>query len=162
MKYFQLEGIINEELLTRFLDCCNNNPDEEITVYINSNGGKTLLCTIITDIINHNSDRFTLVSCGSYSAAFDLFYHAKCKKKIVNQSMGMQHKEFLRDISINSDGKYVYTSDKYENKNNKTLDDSYIKEFMTKKEQKKYKKGDDIYFTFKRMKEIFPEAEIIK
>ena len=33
---------------------------------------------------------------------------------------------------------------------------------MTKKERLSYKNDDDVYFTFNRMKEIFPDVEIIK
>jgi hypothetical protein len=32
---------------------------------------------------------------------------------------------------------------------------------MTKKELKKFKKDNDVYFPFERMKEIFPDAEVI-
>jgi hypothetical protein len=37
----------------------------------------------------------------------------------------------------------------------------FVEKFMTPLELKKYKKGNDVYFTFKRMKEIFPDVEII-
>ena len=162
MKYFQLEGTINEELTTKFMDFCNNNLSEDCTVVINSGGGKSTLATVILDIINSNVDKFTLVSAGAYSAAFYIFFFAKCKRKIINGSLGMHHKEYLKDIYINSDKKAIYSTDKCQIKNLKNIDDSWAKGFLTKRERKGYDKSYDVYFTFKRMKKIFSNVEVVK
>lgn len=162
MKYFQLEGIINEELLTKFMDFCNNYLHEDCTVVINSSGGKNNLATVILDIINSNTSKFTLVSAGCYSAAFYIFYSAKCKRKIIKGSIGMYHKSFAKDINVDSDSKPVYYEDKCLIDNFKDIDNSFILNLLTPKEKKLFQKNDDVYFTFKRMTEIFPDVEVVK
>jgi len=161
MKYFQLEGTINEELVTRFMDFCNNNLSDDCTIVINSGGGKSTLAKVVLDIINSNADKITLISAGVYSAALYIFFFAKCKKKIVYGSLGMHHKEYLKDMYITSDGKPKYYDDICQVKNLKTLRDNFLFKFMSKKEKSIYAKSDDVYFTFKRMTEIFPNVEII-
>jgi len=162
MKYFQMDGTIDEAMLTRFMDFCNSYPSEKCTIVINSGGGMGCTSTMILNIINSNRKRFTLVSAGVYSAAFCIFYHAKCEKKIIYGSVGMHHKEYLKNIIIGMKGKVIYSDDKNSIKNIKLIDDSFSHEFLTKKELKTYNKSYDVYFTFKRMTEIFPNAEIIK
>ena len=157
-----MDGTIDEVMLSRFMDFCNNNGDEKCTIVINSGGGKSTIATVILDMINSNSKKFTLVSAGCYSAAFYIFYFSKCKRKLVHGSLGMHHKEYLKGICINSDRKPFYDSDKCEIKNLKSIDDSFSYKFLSKKEAKMYDKSYDIYFTFKRMTEIFPGIEIIK
>lgn len=162
MKYFQLEGTINEELLTKFMDFCNNNLSEDCTIVINSGGGKCNISTVILNIINAHSDKITLVSAGVYSAAFYIFYFAKCKRKIVYGSLGMHHKDYINDISINPSGTPKFKEDVCQVENIKSIGDRFTNKFLSKEEKEKYKKSEDVYFTFKRMTEIFPDIEIIK
>lgn len=162
MRYFQLDGIIEESLLSKFMDFCNTYPEDECTIVINSGGGKTTLSEVVLSIINSNSGRFTLISAGCYSAAFYIFYFAKCKKRIAKQSLGMIHSEYVRDLCMNAKGKTIYDEDRCQVKNFKTCDgDLFVESFLTKTEMKKYKKGEEVYFTFKRMKEIFPDVEVL-
>lgn len=161
MKYFQLEGIIKEDLLNNFMNFWNTNHEDDLTVVINSGGGKSTLMSVILHIINANHDKFTLISAGCYSAAFELFYFAKCKKSIIYGSIGMCHKEYLNDISINADNKPVYRTDECQIKNLDCFQDQWILKILNEKEKRRYKKSDDVYFTFKRMTEIFPAVPVI-
>ena len=162
MKYFHLNGIINEELLEKFIEFRNENESEEWTIVSNSGGGKSNLAQVILYEINNRTIRTVLVSVGIYSASFVIFYFAKCEKKITEGSIGMIHLR-ANDISIQSHGKPQFSEDACVVKNHKETReiDSFVEEFMTKDEVKRYRKGDDVYFTFKRMKEIFPDAETI-
>lgn len=162
MKYFQLEGIINEGLVTSFMDFCNNNITEECTIVINSAGGKSTLATVILDIINSHSEKITLISAGVYSAAFYIFFYAKCKKKIIYGSLGMHHKCYLKDVFINEKGKPKYQEDICQIENLKSTKSNYLENFMTDEEKVLFDNDDDVYFTFNRMKELFPTVEIIQ
>lgn len=163
MKYFHIDSEINKELLNRFLEFANNNENEDWTINIYTSGGATVMAKSILYIINQRKDRVTLFCCEAYSAGFELFYDAKCRKVIVQKGKGMIHMN-SSDISIQSNGKPSYSEGACIIKNweqDKKEDRSWIKQILTKKEYKRYKKGWDVYFTFKRMKEIFPNAEII-
>ena len=162
MKYFQLEGTIDETLLTKFMDFCNNNTSEEWTIVINSGGGKSTLATMILSIINSNLDKITLISAGCYSAAFYIFFFSKCKRKIIYGSLGMHHREYLKGMYINEKGNPKYQDDICQIQNLKSVRDNFLSKLMTKKEKSIYNNDDDVYFTFKRMKELFPKLEIVQ
>lgn len=162
MKYFHFDGDISEKSLDTFLQFVNENEHEQMSIILNSIGGKKNLTHVILDIINLNADRTTLISCGCYSASFYLFYEAKCKKKMTEGNVGMMHYSST-NINTMSNGKPAYSEDENIVKNWKEdkSQEEFVKQFMTPVELKKYKRGNDVYFTFKRMKEIFPDVEII-
>jgi len=163
MKYYTVEGVINEESFEKFLGFMNGlEDDSDATIILNSGGGKSNLASVILDIINHNKDRVTLISCGIYSAAFYIFYNAKCKKKMTTESVGMIHRS-VSEMRLASNCNPVYFEDINTIKNWKESESDleFVSQFMSSKELKVFKKGDDVYFTFKRMKEIFTDVEII-
>ena len=161
-KYFQMEGLIDELQLTKFMEFCNIYlPDNACTVVINSGGGKSTLAEMIVEIINSHSENFTLVSAGCYSAAFSIFKFVKCQKKIIKGSLGMYHKEYLRDVFINKDNKPTNYSDLCQIENFNCIDESWFEAMLNRKEKAIYRRGEDVYFTFKRMVELFPEASVV-
>jgi ATP-dependent protease ClpP protease subunit len=162
MKYFHLDGRIVEELLNRFLGFMNETPSEEITIIINSVGGKECVSKLILNIINENKERCTLISLGVYSAAFYIFYNAECKRKMTYGSPAMWHLSSA-DMRMMSNKKPSYTEDETQLKNwvDDKIEIEFAEKFMTPKELRDFKKGIDVYFTFKRIKEIFPDVEII-
>lgn len=162
MKYFHFDSKIEEKSLDSFLHFINENEQGELSIILNSIGGKKNLTYVILDIINANADRITLISCGCYSASFFLFYKAKCKRKMTYGNVGMMHYA-SSDMNMMSNGKPSYSEDENVIQNWKEDGEElkFVEQFMTPKELKKYKKGNDVYFTFKRMKEIFPDVEII-
>lgn len=161
MKYFHLNGIIDEELLDKFIQFSNENESEDWTIVLNSGGGKQNLSQVILDIIN-NGKQVTLISTGIYSSSFVIFYFAKCQKKLTVGSIGMIHLR-SNSIKMQSHGKPEYTEDECVVSNWKVTKeiDSFVEAFMTKAELKDFRRGNDVFFNFKRMKEIFPDAEII-
>lgn len=162
MKYFHFNGSINEGLLDKFLEFINDNQSDELTIILNSIGGKRNLSLVMLDVININSERITLISCGVYSAAFFMFYNSNCKRKMTYGNVGMMHYASC-ELNIMSNGNPAYSEDVNTIKNWKEdiNDLKFVEQFMNPKEIKSYKKGNDVYFTFKRMKEIFPDVEII-
>jgi len=162
MKYYQLNGIIDEQLVTSFMEFCNNNLQDDCTIVINSGGGKSTLAAVVLDMINSNADKITLISAGAYSAALYVFFFAKCKKKIIYGSIGMYHSQYLKDVYINEKGNPKYEDDICQVENLKSTTNRFLSKFMTKKEKSLYNNHKDVYFTFKRMKKIFPDAEIVR
>jgi hypothetical protein len=68
------------------------------------------------------------------------------------------------NINTMSNGQPTYSEDENIIKNwkERVKDEvEFVEKFMTPSELKRYKRGNDVYFTFKRMKEIFPDVEII-
>ena len=96
----------------------------------------------------------------AYSAAFKIFHDYKWKKIMTYWSRGMRH-QWHQAIDINDDWSITYLEDKVVARNNKKTADSPYK-WMTKKEKKLFIKWKDVYFDFERMKEIFPDIEILK
>jgi len=164
MKYFFIEDIMNYELLHKFVAFANASENEPWTILLNSDGGRESVELVILNAINTHKHSVTVVGMYLMSAAFDLFYHAKCKRQLTNGCMGMYHMAY-NELQINVNGRPSYTSGEAMMKRNKETGHAkaldFATEFMTPLELKKFKKGDDVYFTFKRLKEIFPDVTII-
>lgn len=161
MKYFHIEGTINEDLLNRFLQFCNDYENEDWTFVINSRGGKNNCTRVIIHTINERSSNCRVISMGAYSAAFDILYFTRCKKLITQRSLAMIHRGSA-EMSVMSNNKPSYPEDESIVKNWKhDYDIEFASKILTASELKKFKKGDDIFFSFERIIEIFPDAEII-
>ena len=110
---------------------------------------------ILLDIINYSKVKITLVAVGYImSCAFLLFYLAKCDKILMSNCYGCVHtisSSFeLRNKKFEGD---VVRLNELDDINRKIEHD--FKSFLTKEELKKFKDGEDIYLSSKRMKEIF-------
>jgi ATP-dependent protease ClpP protease subunit len=161
MKYFQISGKICAEQYDKFLQFINEN-DSDISIDLNSDGGEVYIACRMLNIINENIDRITLTHIMSGSCMFYLFYKAKCKKQIVKGSEAMYHLWFMRDVTIDQKKQMPFPDDRARVKAMKHLRFSQQpKEMMTKKERKQFNRSQDVWFSFKRLKEIFPEAQII-
>lgn len=163
MKYFHIDCKIDKDLLNRFFDFCNANGEDEWTIIIYTVGGWICMGKTILRIINLRKDKVTLILHEAYSSGFYIFYEAKCKKVMCSNGKGMIHKA-AAEMFIDTDRKPRYSEDACIIKNwkhSKKEDDEWANKFLTKKEFKKYKNGNEVYLTAKRMKQIFPEAEII-
>lgn len=162
MKYFHIDSKIDKELLNKFFDFCNLNGEEDWSIVLYTVGGWTVMAKNILHVINKRHERVTLICNEAYSAGFDILYNAKCKKVLCENAKGMVHMS-AAEMYMQSNGRPSYSEDECIVKNWKQSKKDYlfVRKFLTKNEIKKFKKGKDIYFTFKRMKEIFPDAEII-
>jgi hypothetical protein len=138
---------------------CSN--EWNIWVIINSRWWETWYWQLIVWMLNMNAHRITLIlSSWCYSSAFTIFHDYKWKRIMMYWSMWMWHQAY-QTISINESWTTTYQGEWYIVKNNKeTFTKPY--EWMTKKEKRDYMKWKDVYFTFSRMQEIFPDVEIVK
>lgn len=164
MTYHIFSKRIDNETSKEFLDIINKN-EGDITLALDSAGGEFQASLYLAHVLNTEISRITLIAVNAvYSGAFLIFYLFKGKKKISGSCRGMLHQSVM-EVSISSSMEWTYNNSKV-NKATLKHDHKQImgiaKSIMTLKEYRNLKKKNrDIYFDFNRMKEIFPEAEII-
>lgn len=155
---FQIKGKLDLDLLERFTECVNQDY-KKITIYLNCTGGSVSAYEVMTDIVNENPERFDIIAInGILSAGFMFFFKCKCKKRILRNTIGMIHQGH-QDITLNDNQKPTYVID-YVYKKRMKIEHKQGIEFvksigLTKKEFKKYKRGDDVYFQYERLVELF-------
>lgn len=161
-KYYIHNDGLNEETIKPLIDFVNFN-EGQLVIAINSTGGGQGLEAILRQMLAENSDRITLVAvAGVSSAAFKLFYQYDGKKVLTTGCIGMWHYGY-RPAHIDERGKLAYTQDKAHVRSMKQIRpnaDALAESFMNETELRKFRKGDDVYFDFERMKQIFPDAII--
>jgi len=162
MKYFSMNGQINKELFERFIPFYNEHSLSDCVIVLSTAGGDSYISETLIHMINEMPKAMLLIHA-VYSAGFEIAYKVKCKKLLSKTAKGMWH--YARaDISLNTKGKPYYKEDDCVILNlpiEKKQQETFAKKIMTPKEYKQFSKDDDVYFDFKRMKEIFPDAEII-
>lgn len=148
---------LNGEMINSLLNFYNSISSEtnEAMIYLNSSGGLYCSMQIMLDIINHSKVKITLVAVEHIMpCAFLLFYFTKCDKILMSNCYGCVHtisSSFeLRDKKF--DGDIIRLNEI--NDINKNIEHEF-KSFLTNDELKKFKDGEDIYLSSKRMKEIF-------
>jgi ATP-dependent protease ClpP protease subunit len=163
MKYYLHADSITDESVSGILEFINNN-DGPITIGINSVGGGSSVMAFLVDTFNANSDRITLIAvCGVYSAAFELFFRFTGKRKMTSGCQGMYHYSSI-EINHSASGLTPTGQERGEFEkleNDKILQDDFCSNFMTEQELAILNEGKDVWFGFKRMKEIFTMVEII-
>ena len=133
--------------------------DENHTIYFSSNGGDLWLVEPIIKMINDNKERLEIIGVREISSsALSIFLGVKCKKSITKNTFAIWHKP---SFSFNLDDKNKPRNDFYKFKN-KYIVEGFSKDFeleykdwgLKKSEIKKYKKGEDVYFSYERFQEI--------
>ncbi len=159
--YVHAEGL-RDEKTKPLIDFINNTPGN-LVIGLNCGGGGEAMRIFIQQLFAENADRITLVALvGIYSAAFDLFYKYEGEKVLTHGVAGMYHFSSL-EARINANGKPEIgeAAAIFEGiKMSKAREEKTAASFMNSSELKRYKRGEDVYFNFKRMKEIFPDAQI--
>lgn len=157
MRIGSFEGEINEELVKEIASFLNG--EDQVIMYLYSLGGKVPSAEIIIDMINRNKERVHLIGIGILgSSAFRIFHKVQCKKELHPSCTGFWHQSTVK-IDVNQNGKPDTNWDQHWYKvNRKAKKDTFdiSKELnLNKKEMKRLKKGYDIYFSAKRMKQLF-------
>ena len=156
-QFLYLNEEMNDDMLNSFLNFYNSlgSDIDEVVIYLNSEGGWYCSMQIMLDIINHSKIKITLIAVEHImSCAFLLFYFAKCDKILMDNCYGCIHTVSswfeLRNKKFDGD---VIQLNEINNINRKI--EHAFKSFLTDEELKKFKDGEDIYLSSKRMKEIF-------
>lgn len=108
----------------------------------------------------HKDDVVLICWTWAYSAAFDLFYWFQWEKILIEWCRWMTHQWYIKDVSILDSWEIRDEEDVVMTWIYKKL--YKIPKFLTKEEKKRYKKWEDVYLSFDRMKEIFSDAKVIK
>jgi ATP-dependent protease ClpP protease subunit len=155
---------IDIENVRAFAEWIGHRPEGNILFGLSSGGGILSAGTYLLRILNDNQERITLqILGGAYSTAFLVAYNYQGPVSLVfNESKGMFHYG-LQSLNIDERGQVVYKEDRVclENlKLQRQHSERFVEKFMTPVEQRKFKKGEDVFFNYKRMSEIFPNASI--
>lgn len=163
MKYFFFQDDIEKESVEKLVNFINDF-DEEILLGLHSDGGQSGLSRYLLDVLNINKERITLFAFEFIgSAAFNIFYDFQGRKKMSFGCIGVYH-HASKPISVSGKNNVTYFAGRAEQKTMVELWDNTIergKNFLNDKEMKSLKKNEDVPFSFSRMKEIFPDAEIV-
>lgn len=162
MKYFVIDGRIGKDMLVDFVNFYNSNAGEDCTITLNTGGGDSYVMWALIHMINE-MPKVRLLIQSVYSAGFEIAYATECEKLLSPTARGMCH-QATSSVTLNQDTNVCYNEDKCIVRNlsiDRKIGNKVAKEVMTKSEYKRYKKDRDIYFDFKRMKQIFKGAKII-
>lgn len=156
-------GSIDQAMLEKLIDFYNHNEDQEICIVLNTQGGSFFYSETIIEILNRHNNTSIIIQ-GAYSAGMKICLDTTCKKILSKSARGMWH--FGRwDINFTDQLKPYYDEDKCIIKNmpiHNKFSKAVSKKIMTATEYKEFEKGNDVYFDFKRMKQIFPNAKTLK
>lgn len=154
-----LKDEIRVNLTNKFLHYISKLKEgEPITIYLNTNGGDIADQELILEVINKYKDNIHLIACGNiYSAGFTIFFKSQCKRSIAKGTTGMAHFVWT-EIEVDQSGKPKTDYGKFVLK---TMVDSkkefieFLKELgLNNKEVSEAKKGEEVYFTESRLKEL--------
>lgn len=155
MSKIMIYGKGDEKTLDKFISDWNASANTFKDIYIDCEGGLYSVFQVMLDIINSTPSKCQLIACGElHSAAFEMFYLAKCRKKIIPFTFGMYH---LATDEIETDEKGKPKSGqaqaKLDNlKATKKFTLSFCQKIgMNASEIKRIKNGEDVYFQTDRL-----------
>ena len=139
-----------------------------IRLFLSSDGGDPFLGIALVNVLNQpdNINRVELIA-NNYvgSSAFEIFYKFKGNRSIVFGTNGMFHHVSFGGFTATGDFKHKSNHNLYAAQQKaRTLakeTERMAKEFCTKKELKMIANGDNCYFPYERMLEIFKGINII-
>lgn len=163
-KYFLFDQLLDAEGIKKIIDFIQDN-EGALNIVISSDGGKFWLTSFLSKILNDNADRITLTAIENiYSSAFYLFLSFQGKKALTFGCMGMVHYG-SKSITITHNGLPYYDDEKIWLLNCKEKADychDMISSVLTESEFNSFKNNGHVYLSFERLRQIFPEAEIVK
>lgn len=155
MKYFVLEEINKDNALALFEFL---NIKGKKTVVIDSDWWSSWYAKLIIRELNKAKD-VTVEACNVVSAWFEIFYQCACKKALVDWARWMAHLAAIEWLTVQANKSTTRSHTALVNAMAQMTSPEYT--FLTEEERKLYDDWQDVYFDFNRMKEIFPDAEII-
>lgn len=163
IKTFYLTAF-NPEELQKFVEFSNTDWESVWDIILDSNGGDTPVGAAICEMINQKESLFPDTVClkviRAFSSAFNLLCKAKCKIDILEESRGMIHQsrwylDMNANSNINKGGENYQEMIRQEMTHHLKHYVKIYEQFLTKDELNRFKRGEDIYFDYNRMKLIF-------
>lgn len=165
MKALYINGDIDDTVVNTFFNDFNKvPPKEKIVIYISSIGGFDHQSITIIDLINNNKNRIELVASGFiYSAAFNIFFFSKCKRRLLPETVGMAH--FAKQsFEIDETGKPLGEYGRFmvkDFKRTKLITLDKLKQIgLNTKELNDIRKSKECYLSYDRLKELLEYAKI--
>lgn len=164
MVYFFFNDQTKYKSFSRLLEFINDlDTDVPVTIFLQSDGGECEVARMLLHVLNQQPDRFTLIAGSISSSAFYLFYHARCKRMMLRHCIGMFHYGY-QDVEMNDQARPASPAAKalLNNALSYELEGKEMSEkFMNETERRCFERGEEVFFIFTRMKEIFPDIEVI-
>lgn len=154
-----LTGEISQETIDKLAEALNKlGKNKTLRAYLNTTGGDANIMEALLHVIDDNKDRIELIGSGFlFSAGFNIFFRATCKRRLVLDTVGMAH--FIwTSAEIDQTGRAKSNFDKFQLKEMKKGKKAYIEFFkemgLNNTEINDIKKGNEHYFTQERMREL--------
>ena len=163
MKYYHIEGEMNDEQVQKFILFVNDN-EGPLVLYLDSEGGYCASALIFLDIINREPERFELVASHIIlSCAFELFFNAACKKVVSPETIGAYHLTG-NTARVNAAGLINDPLSAFKAAETKRTGKRDALEFCTRvgmnqKEVETILRGKDVFFTPERLNELLANVE---
>lgn len=159
MKRFIFNSSIDQEIIEKFISLIESaDKNEKIVIYLTSSGGSETGMHILLDIINDNPERFEIYALEKiFSAAFELFFYAKCHRRIAPATVGMCHLAGS-EMRMLSSGEPYYNEDKEMLKagivRTRGLRGLLTEIGVSQKDFENVMKGEDVYFQWEHLIEL--------
>ena len=162
MKSYYFTKTIDPESTQELMNFIEEN-EGDLTIYLRCGGGEDWAREVMSDCMEKNKDRITLITNGYiYSNAFRLFFSFTGKRIVMGDTIGMFHQS-SKKTDITESGKPQYLDDIEAMKRDKIdhkISLKWCKDIgLTDKEIRKFKRMDDVYFTEARLRELL-DAQI--
>lgn len=149
---------VGKEMLAALVTALNSDPGH-IHVMLSNEGGECAYAEAISHLIDMNRDRITLIGFDVLaSAAFGIFFEAKCNKMLLPSTLGMFHRSHV-STTFDSSGKPIHECDGFVIQRMKEIDHPKVEALIvslgaTQKELRSYRKGESVWLSTKRMAEM--------
>lgn len=155
MKRYIFNAFIDKDSVEKFISFVDANPDQNITLYLTSSGGEEAGMHVLLDVINHDPERFEIYAIERiFSSAFELFFMAKCKRRLAPATIGMCHLSTC-EMKMMANGEPAYDGDKALLKadrfRNAGLTALCIELGVSEEDYKMIMKGEDVYFQWDQL-----------
>lgn len=152
---FNWNGDITNDKFQKLIDTLDLLKVKEVMIiYLNSDGGDAEVMEALIHVINNNADRLSLIGYGKlYSAAFDVFFQARCQRDVLRGTVGMcHHMRIGMEISKSNE----YHGEDKANKDLIMLQRLHAQKMMKDMGMKnteilRINKGEDVYFQTPRL-----------
>lgn len=155
-KIFYIESHINLELFARLVEFVNEFGDQNlIEIWLCSPGGDCMATEMIRDLI----EEYQMPIVGCYllgSSAFNLFLSANTYKRLVSGTKGIFHRTYFNDVRMDDTFKPMIDTEfkRFMGETYRTVEETVAKVPLTPSQKRKFKKNEDINFTYAEMIEL--------
>lgn len=156
MKTIIFEKEINFENISRLISAIEEAKKEKVQIYFSSIGGVPHAGDIFLDFIKNSDCLVELIAFYQISsAAFDVFFNSKCKKRIMDFTSATVHLvtndiNYKENKDKTSIARSMYNEVILMNKESR----KFYKKILTKKEYNRMQQGKDVQLDTNRLKEI--------